>query len=954
MSYRFEWVFCQLETLRHAIQPDIRGILEALPRTLRLDETYERMLKNIDKKHRKHACRLLHCIAVAVRPLRVEELAEILTFDFDGAQEGLPKFHADRRPNDPEGAILSACSSLITIVDNRGSRVVQFSHLSIKEFLTSNHLARSTGDPSLYHILPGPAHTILAQVCLGLLLRLDDRNYDKSVRVSPLAEYAARHWVAHAQFEDVASRVVDGMKSLFDPDKPHFAAWTGLFDIDAESGGRLPSETPSPLYYSALCGFHDLVRRLAIKYPQQVNAIGGSYGFPLFAALCRNHFGVVEILLKHGGNIDVRDKREETALHKVIDRDDKVAIDAVRFLLERGADVNARRDDLWTPLHLAVNIGKLTVARMLLDHQADVNSRNGDGQAPLHLLSKRETSQDEDDGRDLVKLLLERGANVNEQDKNNATPLDLASDYKNPEIIRVLLDHSAKAKTETDTGETTLHAVSCVKYETQEDEVRVAQLLLECGVDVNAQHKDLRTPLHLASYHGKLEIVRLLLDRGANANATADNGENPLHKVSKGNYESQEDGVRVAWLLLERGGDVNAQRKDHWTPLHLACYNGKLDIARVLLDRGANANAEANNGETPLHKVSCGKYESQEDGVRVTQLLLERGGDVNAQRDDHWTPLHLASYFGKLDIARVLLDRGANANAEADNGETPSHKVSCGKYESQEDGVRVAQLLLECGVDVNAQRDDHWTPLQLASFLGKLDIARLLLDRGADANAEADNGESSLHKVSKGKYESQEVGVRVAQLLLERGGNVNAQRKDHWTPLHLASYNGQLDIARVLLNHGAQVGAKHNNGETPLHKVSRGKYESQEDGVCVAQLLLERGGDVNAQRDDHWTSLHLASYLGKFDIARLLLNHGAKVDAVDVLGKTPLHHVSKGTYDSEDAGVGIAQLLLEHGADVNAKSRSGETPVDYASRCRRFRLAQLLLENAANVHAQRP
>src|SRR6266702_3376122 len=882
MSYRFEWVFCQLETLRHAIQPDIRGILEALPRTLRLDETYERILKNIDKKHRKHACRLLHCLAVAVRPLRVEELAEILTFDFDGAQEGLPKFHADRRPNDPEGAILSACSSLITIVDNQGSRVVQFSHLSIKEFLTSNHLARSTGDPSLYHILPGPAHTILAQVCLGLLLHLDDRNYDKNVRVSPLAEYAARHWVAHAQFEDVASRVVDGMKSLFDPDKPHFAAWTGLFDIDAESGGRLPSETPSPLYYSALCGFHDLVRRLAIKYPQQVNAIGGSYGFPLFAALCRNHFGVVEILLKHGGNIDVRDKREETALHKVIDRDDKVAIDAVRFLLERGADVNARRDDLWTPLHLAVNIGKLTVARMLLDHQADVNSRNGDGQAPLHLLSKRETSRDEDDGRDLVKLLLEWGANVNEQDKNNATPLDVASDYKNPEIIRVLLDHSAKAKTETDIGETTLHGVSCVKYESQEDEVPVAQLLLECSVDVNTQHKDHRTPLHLASYHGKLEIVRLLLDRGANANATADNGESPLHKVSKGKYESQEDGVRVAWLLLERGGDVNAQRKDHWTPLHLACYNGKLDIARVLLDRGANANAEADNGESSLHKVSKGKYESQEVGVRVAQLLLERGGNVNAQRKDHWTPLHFASYNGQLDIARLLLNHGAKVGAKHNNGETPLHKVSCGKYESQEDGVCVAQLLLERGGAVNAQRDDHWTSLHLASYLGKPDIARLLLDHGANANAEADNGES------------------------------------------------------------------------PLHKVSKGKYESQEDGVRIAQLLLERGGDVNAQRDDHWTSLNLASYLGKFDIARLLLNHGAKVDAVDVLGKTPLHHVSKGTYDSEDAGVGIAQLLLEHGADVTAKSRSGETPVDYASRCRRFRLAQLLLENAANVHAQRP
>src|SRR6266404_1873549 len=286
VSYRFQWVFCQLETLRHAgVQPDVRAILDGLPRTL--DETYERILKNINEKNRRHARRLLHSLAVAVRPLRVEELAEILTFDFDGAQGGIPTFHADRRPKDQEEAVLSTCSSLIDIVDNRGSPVVQFSHLSVKEFLTSRHLASITGDLSQFHIIPKTAHTILAQACLGLLLHLNDRDDDKS---SPLAEYAARHWVAHAQFEDVASRVMDGMKSLFDQHKPHFAAWIGLYDIDAELSGKLSSEIPSPLYYSALCGFHDLVKHLAVKHPRLVNAVGGSYGFPLVAALCRNHF----------------------------------------------------------------------------------------------------------------------------------------------------------------------------------------------------------------------------------------------------------------------------------------------------------------------------------------------------------------------------------------------------------------------------------------------------------------------------------------------------------------------------------------------------------------------------------------------------------------------------------------------------------------------------------------
>jgi ankyrin repeat protein len=954
MSHRFQWVFCQLETLRHAVQPDIQGILKALPRTL--DETYERMLKNINEKNRKHARRLLHCLAVSTRPLRVEELAEILTFDFDGAQGGIPKFDSGRRQKEQEEAVLSICSSLISIVDNGDSRVVQFSHLSVKEFLTSNHLASSTEDISQYHILPGPAHTILVQACLGLLVHLSGRNYYENITVSPLAAYAAQHWVAHAQFEDVASEshVLDGMKTLFDTDKPHFAAWISLFDVDADPGWRLASETPSSLYYAAFYGFHDLARHLASTRPQDINAIGGSYEFPLLTALRRNHFRVAETLLEHGGNVDVRGKTEQTALHKIIDWRDKARIDAVQFLLEHAADVNAQQDDLHTPLHLAVYNGNHAVVRILLGHQADVHSRNGDGQTPLHVLSKRETSQVEEDDYELARLLLERGANMNEKDNSNATPLHLAAYYGKHKIVRVLLDHRPNANVETESGETALHGVSCVKYESQAEGVHVAQVLLACGVDVNARREDHSTPLHIASFYGKFDIAQLLLDNDANPSAESDDGETALHRVSCGEYEIQEAGVRVAQLLLERGAAVNAQRNDSSTPLHLASYNGKPEIVHLLLGRGADANAKSDIEETPLHSVSCGEYESQEAGLRVAELLLQRDADVNARRKDHSTPLHVASYYGNVEIVRLLLDNGANADAKSVIEESPLHKVSCGEFESQEAGARVAQLLLEHGADVNAQCHDRSTPLHLASLNGKLEIARLLLDWGADVNADSDDGETALHKVSCGECE--EAGARVAELLLDRGADVNAPCGDRSTPLHLASYNGKSEIARLLLDHDADANAESDNGETPLHRVSCGEYESQETGVRVAEVLLERGAGVNARRHDQWTPLHIASYLGKPDIARVLLTHGAQVDAVDSFGKTPLHDVSKGTYESEDAGIDVARLLLEHGANVDASTRSGETALDAAldaaSHRERAKLVQLFLDNASKFYAQ--
>ena len=145
VSHRFRWIFCQLETLRHCLPSSVRHTLDELPESL--DETYERILKEIKKPNRHHARRLLQCLGVATRPLRVEELAEVLALDFDDA-DGIPKLKASWRWEDQEQALLSSCSSLIAIVDSDGSLVVQFSHFSVKEFLTSPRLATPNRDVS--------------------------------------------------------------------------------------------------------------------------------------------------------------------------------------------------------------------------------------------------------------------------------------------------------------------------------------------------------------------------------------------------------------------------------------------------------------------------------------------------------------------------------------------------------------------------------------------------------------------------------------------------------------------------------------------------------------------------------------------------------------------------------------------------------------------------------------
>jgi hypothetical protein len=122
---------------------------------------------------------------------RLEELAEILAFDFDEVPGGIPHLNVDRQREDREHAVFSMCSSLITLVNDGESQVVQFSHFSVNEFLTSSRLqgTLAAGDISFHRIAQAPAHTVLSQVCLGVFLRLDDSHRQTFVQISTCGIY---------------------------------------------------------------------------------------------------------------------------------------------------------------------------------------------------------------------------------------------------------------------------------------------------------------------------------------------------------------------------------------------------------------------------------------------------------------------------------------------------------------------------------------------------------------------------------------------------------------------------------------------------------------------------------------------------------------------------------------------------------------------------------------------
>ena len=270
--------------------------------------------------------------------------------------------------------MLLAGSTLITTIkpgvhddEISDTRVVQFSHYSVVEFLTSERLSSSKNeDLSQYYISPESAHTTLAQSCIGTLLQLDNHAEDVT-HDFPLAEYAAQNWFHHAQYKDVAPRIQDGMNCLFDPNRKHLTVWVSVHNIDhVPSRSRLskPSNPPepSPLYYATLCGIRSVVEHLVITCRQDPNKRHGGRSTPLHAAAVLGHTVIVQFLLEHAADVNVRDKHSTTPLHEASGSGN---LDVIQLLLSHGADLNILDHKGFTPLHVALRHRRFDAVNLL-------------------------------------------------------------------------------------------------------------------------------------------------------------------------------------------------------------------------------------------------------------------------------------------------------------------------------------------------------------------------------------------------------------------------------------------------------------------------------------------------------------------------------------------------------------------------------------------------------------
>jgi ankyrin repeat protein len=480
----------------------------------------------------------------------------------------------------------------------------------------------------------------------------------------------------------------------------------------------------------------------------------------------------------------VQQAKQDYSLFEAVEKGD---LEQLELLISKGADVNLKNQEGWTPLHIAAKEGHVDIAALLIKNRAEVNERinsrdDPSGLTPLHIAAYSNHV-------DVVELLIGAGAQINVHGTYGHTPLEYAAGRGDKDIVELLLAKGAD---------------------------------IEAGDDWN------RTPLLAAAPNNRPEIVKLLLDRGANVEARMKSGrQNALHMAASRNF------LEVAKLLLKAGAYIDDRDMTGQTPLHKAVMKGHQDMVELLLDNGAfwrhrhlgigliGLAMAQNQGEMVKFLVDKGLPNSPVHvaaffgDINEVKSYLDGGGDINEYSPNGFMLLLCAINGGRTEVAELLIKKGANTNRICFEG------GSALEYAAWKGRTGIARMLLDNGAEATNGA------LHAAVSSGRKDILEMLIAKGADVNGTGFKEELSVRRPGPPDYK------------FDRG----------WTNLHTACYHTNPPwrknievyqaIVEVLVTHGADVNAKTKNGRTPISLLKISQDHSHNEKLI--ELLRKHG-----------------------------------------------------------------------------------------------------------------
>ncbi|KAF5975633.1 ankyrin repeat-containing protein [Fusarium bulbicola] len=542
----------------------------------------------------------------------------------------------------------------------------------------------------------------------------------------------------------------------------------------------------------------------------------------------------------------------------------KLAISADKRLLN-WVDPNSGS----TALHIAIESAHVDVIKTLLDTGADPNLKDGDGLVPFAKAMRSNNLE-------IVRMLLDSGRDimVDEPDKAGVTPF-LRACLDGEKAVPVIHELLEKAKDKVDLN-------ARLPRDDKEN---------ECG----------RTALIIAPFldremEGSDSLFNLLLEHGADPNVPcAKHGNTPLSKAAGRGH------VQAIRKLLEFNAQPNIVSKRGFTPLSRAAGNGHALAVRKLLDSNANPNQENHEGETALHSCSAGGH------VSCIEELVTRGASLNSLMYPDlgepyvigWTPLvlaiacsqqssvekllafdpgpgqalHMALASEELPIAKAVFERYPQPNLYDEDLGTPLHLTVMSNSEEIFDFI-----LAQTGIDVNIPGPSGQTPLSYAAMRYR-GFVKKLIQAQADPNVKDHEGKTALdHVISAKDWEMAQILCRHTRLDLVEG-SVRRQ-----SALYRACQTGQKDMVKVInascqnLNHSQYIELC----ELALHAaIAAGKEE------FFDQLINVPGVTGSVEDEDGWTPLKYATVYNQSEtkkkILRRLQQNG--MDRVDQRGK---------------------------------------------------------------------
>ena len=423
------------------------------------------------------------------------------------------------------------------------------------------------------------------------------------------------------------------------------------------------------------------------------------------------------------------------------------------------------------------------------------------------------------------------------------------------------------------------------------------------AADARVSDPDGTTPLHWAVRHDDLAATQALIKAGADVKAQNRYGITPM------NLAAMNGNPAMIGKLLEAGVDPNTATPGGETALMTAARTGKLDAVKLLLDRGANVNSKDNvHGQTAL------MWAVLENHSDVVELLLARDADINAHTD-------VTSTKGEYVPARPAAASGVGIIRQRALP-TPNGGMTPLLFAIRDGNAAMMRLLLDRGADIGQSSGNHTTPLLIALLNGQVAIATELLNRGADPNAEDDYHRAALFAaIDLRNFNHEKYGdlptvgrdpLDLIKALLKKGANPDLKTDtvpvhglmqfdaswvnfDGQTPFVRAALSGDIEVMRLLLESGADPNISTTQGSTALMAAAGINWipgqtftRSEADYVEAVKLCLAHDAPVNASNSLGLTAMHGAANRGWESVIQILADHGAKVDAKDKEGRTPM------------------------------------------------------------------